>query len=275
MRKKLRSLAIATLFMTYSGYIMAGSYTYTGTVTLCAEICANNPSLDVGSILNNTFEINTVANGSFADADMGPFKVTVFNPALPVSGPVGDPSNDNPMLLDSETGVAASNGTAGTTDGGNQINGGTMLIEFLTPPFSDNDAFVVYDLATGNGQICLFYVNAGCITGATEIVKFEGSFSIDSDSDGVGDDVDNCTLVQNADQFDADNDGHGNACDADLNNDCIVNAIDLGYFKPAFSSSAPVADFNHDGIVDDSDLDILRTLFFQRPGPSAGGLCDA
>jgi hypothetical protein len=66
--------------------------------------------------LNGTFDINTTAGGAFGDADVGPFRVEVFNPALPVSGPVGDPVNDNPLVLDSALGVAASNGTAGTRD---------------------------------------------------------------------------------------------------------------------------------------------------------------
>lgn len=270
------SLSIALLYMSGSGNLMAETYTYDGVVTMCTPTCDEFASLAEGSVLSNTFKIDTTPGGAFGDADFGRFLVEVFNPDLPPSGPVGDPLNDNPMVLDSALGVAASNGTAGTTDLANQMNGGTMLIEFLIPPFNSNGAYVVYDLATGNGQICLFYANAGCIPGATQVMTFEGSFSLapDADDDGIPDETDNCTLAPNPDQFDADEDGHGNVCDADQNNDCIVNAIDLGYFKLAFSSSFPIADLNNDGIVDASDLDIVRSLFFKPPGPSAGGLCD-
>ena len=53
-----------------------------------------------------------------------------------------------------------------------------MLLEFLVPPFSSNGAFVVFDLGTGNGQVCLFYATAGCIPGATQAVVFEGDFTL-------------------------------------------------------------------------------------------------
>jgi hypothetical protein len=109
--------------------------------------------------------------------------------------------------------------------------------------------------------------------GATRI-----SFAIlelDSDSDGVGDSVDNCTDTANPDQRDTDGDGHGNMCDADLNNDCIVNAIDLGFFRSVFFTPDPDADFNGDGVVNAIDLGTLKRLFFAPTGPSApGALCN-
>ena len=91
----------------------------------------------------------------------------------------------------------------------------------------------------------------------------------DSDSDGVADDVDNCTLVANPLQIDSNGDGYGNFCDADLNNDGIVNAIDLGLFKAVFFTGDDDADFNGDMIVNVLDLGLLRVGFFQPPGPSA------
>ena len=49
----------------------------------------------------------------------------------------------------------------------------------------------------------------------------------DEDDDGIPDAEDNCTEVPNADQRDTNLDGYGNLCDADLNNDDIVNFGDL------------------------------------------------
>ncbi|MFK7888279.1 MAG: carbohydrate-binding protein, partial [Gammaproteobacteria bacterium] len=91
----------------------------------------------------------------------------------------------------------------------------------------------------------------------------------DTDGDGVGDSVDNCTLVGNADQRDTNGDGYGNACDADLNNDDVVNAVDLGLLRAAFFSngSGLDADFNGDEVVNFVDLGVLRAAFFQPPGP--------
>ncbi len=95
----------------------------------------------------------------------------------------------------------------------------------------------------------------------------------DSDADGIADAVDNCIDAANPGQVDADNDGYGNACDGDFNNDCVVAAIDLGLLKLAFFSADAVIDLNADGIVNAQDLGIFKGLFFLPPGPS--GLTDA
>ena len=92
----------------------------------------------------------------------------------------------------------------------------------------------------------------------------------DSDGDGVGDSVDNCTEVANALQIDSDGDGFGNACDTDLNNDNITNFVDLGQLRQVFFSNNANADFNGDGTVNFIDLGTMRLFFFQPPGPAAG-----
>ena len=91
----------------------------------------------------------------------------------------------------------------------------------------------------------------------------------DADSDIVADSVDNCTLSPNPDQRDTDNDGYGNACDPDFDNNLIVNATDLAFFKIRFFTNDPDADLNGNGIVNAADLAILKTFFFRPPGPSA------
>jgi hypothetical protein len=96
----------------------------------------------------------------------------------------------------------------------------------------------------------------------------------DTDSDGIADSSDNCTLAPNAEQIDADADGFGNACDADFNNDCVVNFSDLGYLRTVFFTTDALADLNGDGVVNFSDLGILRLAFFSPPGPSALASCE-
>lgn len=91
---------------------------------------------------------------------------------------------------------------------------------------------------------------------------------VDEDADGVADVIDNCLFAANPDQVDSDGDGIGNVCDADLNNDCVVNAIDLGLLKSVFNTDDAKADFNGDGLVDLQDLDLMNTLYFRRPGPT-------
>ena len=99
----------------------------------------------------------------------------------------------------------------------------------------------------------------------------------DTDGDGVIDSSDNCILVANGPvvpdaggniQLDTDDDGYGNICDPDFDNNLIVNAADLAYFKTKFFSADPDADLNGNGVVNAADLAILKTMFFQPPGPS-------
>ena len=92
----------------------------------------------------------------------------------------------------------------------------------------------------------------------------------DADSDGICDDVDNCTLVANPGQVDADSDGYGNACDADFNEDGIVNFVDLSRMKSSFFSSDNLTDLNGDGVVNFADIAIMKKSFFKPPGPAAG-----
>jgi hypothetical protein len=84
----------------------------------------------------------------------------------------------------------------------------------------------------------------------------------------VIDSSDNCIQVKNSLQRDTDVDGYGNFCDPDFDNNHIVGASDLAYFKSKFFSTDPDADLNGDGSVNGGDLAILKSLFFQPPGPS-------
>ncbi|MDG0979988.1 MAG: thrombospondin type 3 repeat-containing protein, partial [Halieaceae bacterium] len=49
---------------------------------------------------------------------------------------------------------------------------------------------------------------------------------VDTDGDGINDDVDNCPNIQNPDQIDTDNDGLGNPCDDDVDGDGVLNLQD-------------------------------------------------
>jgi len=98
------------------------------------------------------------------------------------------------------------------------------------------------------------------------------ALAVDTDGDGIDDTVDNCSTVANPDQIDSNGDGFGNRCDADLNDDLIVNVSDLGLFRQVFFTDDADADFNSDGVVNVADLGALRAAFFQPPGPGATGV---
>ncbi len=162
--------------------------------------------------------------------------------------------------------------------------GGWQEVVVPLSSFFDDNSFLtggngVLDASpNGNGQlinvvVAILGTSGSDVTFRTDQWTFEGP--PDADGDGVLDSADNCVDVANAGQLDSDGDGFGNACDADLNNDCIVNVIDLGFLKSLFFSTFPEADFNGDGVVNAIDLGIMRTAFFGPPGPSGtGATCD-
>ena len=91
----------------------------------------------------------------------------------------------------------------------------------------------------------------------------------DSDGDTVPDSRDNCVAVPNKEQQDTDGDGYGNACDADLNNDGFVNALDLSTLRGQFGKRGVAGDLNGDGLVNSLDVSRFSKLFGKAPGPSA------
>ncbi|WP_434063949.1 thrombospondin type 3 repeat-containing protein [Roseateles violae] len=122
-----------------------------------------------------------------------------------------------------------------------------------------------------NGRLIAFEARAVddaadlALAGATALV---GSGYADSDGDGIADALDNCSAVSNPGQEDADGDGYGNLCDADVDNNGIVNALDLARFRAAFGTSNPEFDLDGNGIVNALDLARFRALFGAPPGPS-------
>ncbi len=80
-------------------------------------------------------------------------------------------------------------------------------------------------------------------------------------------------FVDNDNQRDTNGDGFGNACDADLNNNGLVNVENLGLLRNVFfcsddSQECMDADFNGDNMVNVIDLGVMKVTFFDAPGPS-------
>jgi len=96
----------------------------------------------------------------------------------------------------------------------------------------------------------------------------------DQDQDGVDDPFDDCLIDPNPDQRDTNQDGYGNLCDADFDDDGVVGTIDFGLFKFAFGSwLGQLAydsnmDFDGDGSVGVLDFGLFRSQFGLPPGPS-------
>ena len=84
-------------------------------------------------------------------------------------------------------------------------------------------------------------------------------------------------MVSNPGQEDADEDGHGNICDADFNQSCgSVNFGDLAIMKAGFFTPNALLDLDSSGgVINFADLAIMKALIFLPPGPSApGALCN-
>ena len=185
---KFNSLIAATLlgFGLFVGSpANAALYQFDGVVTLCTGTCSNFASLDVGTTLSGTWDINTTPGGSWGFADMGAFDAllnNLFAPVEPFNGT--NPLTANPLpVTPSIAPIAAAGGgltTGGTTDATNELSSGNILHEFIVPPFSSNGAWAIFDIGANGvaqAQICLFFPIAGCIPGATQALVIDGQFT--------------------------------------------------------------------------------------------------
>lgn len=175
-------------------------------------------------------------------------------------------------------------------------------ISNYTPVFQTNESQGVFAQASGElinvdlsqfdgiPQTYLCFGMSSTMAFYAQVDNMDVSFlgcTDDDDSDKLQSCFDNCSLRENPDQTDSDGDGYGNACDGDISrelgsgrvpsgngNDCIINVVDLAFFREAFFSEPtssnwnPDADFNNDLKVNAEDLGRLRQMFFMPPGPS-------
>ncbi|MFK8015586.1 MAG: hypothetical protein AB8G17_09115 [Gammaproteobacteria bacterium] len=261
-------------------------FSYNGEVFFCTATCdsfgalggsTGGSSNSLNSLVTGSISIELEADGSFSldSNDSAPFDFEISTTAIPFEEPVIGPSPScpppnevgqlcnattvNPLPLDNS--VATVSGSGMVQDG--IFTSGTLTFVFTVAPFSNNGGVIEFDLATGEAEGTVF-------GGAVVFLLTAGTFSMsaDTDGDGVFDSGDNCINTVNVDQRDSNGDGFGNACDADLNNDCVVAAADLGLFRSLFFSADEDADFNGDGVVSTFDLGLMRKLFFAAPGPS-------
>jgi len=99
---------------------------------------------------------------------------------------------------------------------------------------------------------------------------------VDTDNDGIIDTEDNCIDVYNPDQRDTNQDGYGNICDPDLDNDGDITGNDGDIIEAIFdltpenSDWNPDADLNGDNEIEMSDVIIWMDMSGGRPGPSFG-----
>ncbi|MFK7888347.1 MAG: hypothetical protein AB8G16_15915 [Gammaproteobacteria bacterium] len=269
----------------------AASFTYSGNIATCFAACDEFFVLSNGSGSGDFTRVNLwqpLPLSSDLDLTLpadsvGDFRLSLRRIFVPTTDPVLGPSDQcpppnvdlqlcnlnavNPLIIANEVGTIAGSGMA-MADG--SFSSGQVSIALTQEPFARNDTRFTIDLVTGDATLTL-------IDGAVVLATFEGAASLtfDSDGDGIDDLQDNCTYSANASQYDSNGDGFGNACDGDVNDDCIVNGVDLAVFRLNYFTPFPDIDFNGDGIPGIIDLGLLRTFFFQPPGPSGIASCES
>jgi hypothetical protein len=141
----------------------------------------------------------------------------------------------------------------------------TLADGFAQDLFSDTVTPEVEDFKT-------LYDAATDKTTVIASAEFPGSVvappPVDTDGDGVADNLDNCKLVANANQRNTDGDHFGNICDPDFNQNKIVDPLDFNSLKAQLGKVSANHDLNGNGIVDPLDLNILKTYLGKAPGPS-------
>jgi hypothetical protein len=102
--------------------------------------------------------------------------------------------------------------------------------------------------------------------------------SVDIDGDGVYDVLDNCVNVPNASpsDCDTDNDGYGNVCDADFDEDNFVFPSDFTTFAADFTGggydTGTGTDMDCDGYVFPTDFTLFQSYFTGSASPGPSGL---
>jgi hypothetical protein len=135
------------------------------------------------------------------------------------------------------------------------------------------------ELAPGSYTLRLAVTSQDSVTGRSQTLYDYYPVRGDTDGDGVPDDQDNCIDMANGpaipdeggnSQRDTDNDGYGNLCDADFNNDGFVGPYDLSKFKSVYydSTTSPDQDLDGDGIIGARDLSIFKSYYGKPPGIS-------
>lgn len=201
-------------------------------------------------VINGTWN-SSITNSSVGALNNGDASPTATNNSYPAAGSYLTTDIENPT-------TSGFNVWGSATDNTGPGNTNLFLFKYVagTAPLGDAAVSAAYSGA-----------QARLTTGQLQFI----AFVLDTDGDGIADNVDNCTLVANANQRDTNGDGYGNICDPDFNGDGTVNINDFNRLKARLNIT-PVVDVDTDldgnGAVNVNDLNRLKTFLGKPPGPS-------
>jgi hypothetical protein len=168
------------------------------------------------------------------------------------------------------------------------------------PPSVDGTSGTASAIAAGGGHSCAIQAGSGAVVcwgdnsygqatpppsidgsdGTASAIAAGGLYSLaigqapDADRDSVDDAQDGCLGAYNPDQLDTNQNGYGNACDADYDGDGVVGVSDFVRLGAAFGTHTddpgfdPGLDAEGDAAIGMSEFMILGRSFGGAPGPS-------
>jgi hypothetical protein len=247
-------------FTSAAGTIGPGSSVRVRHTSAAGSLTAVDTTLNVGGVTDtftSTTNDTTPDAFSFAGQSTVPPSTIITSNSVTISG-------INAAAPISVSGAASSqysiSGNPFTSAPGTVVNGQTVRVRHTSSSLELTSTETVLTI--------------GDVT-ATFTSTTKGPVNVnDLDGDGVANTADNCTLVVNANQLDADGDAYGNICDADLNNSGATTSADFGLLRSVIgqlassSALAAAADMNGSGTVTSTDFNLLRARLNTAPGPS-------
>ncbi|MFK8029061.1 MAG: thrombospondin type 3 repeat-containing protein [Gammaproteobacteria bacterium] len=206
-------------------------------------------------------------SGSVTGTAGQPFSVTL---TVQANGPITANAVEVAITLPAELSLE----TIAADTGACTVDGQNISCSLGELELAESSSVNVSLAAAGDGEYNI-QANAQSLESDPDDINSSVSIPVligatDTDNDGVADGADNCTVTANPAQTDTDGDGYGNACDADFNNDCIVNFLDIASFSNEFLGSNADYDINSDGAVNFLDFVFVSQEFLEIPGPGQG-----
>lgn len=200
---------------------------------------------DDGSIKFGTIILRVVDPASDTDNDGMPawYEVKYANILDSLNSNDSNVDFDGDGLTNYEESLLGSDPTSTDTDGDGLLDNEDNCTNNANIDQDDFDS-------DGMGDVCDPDDDNDGVLDLTDAFPFDPTEWLDTDGDGVGNNTDNCISSSNADQNDFDNDGLGDVCDPDDDNDGVLDSKDAFPFDPL-----EWIDTDGDGIGNNADLD--------------------